>query len=100
MSIEVEWRDEHGSSLRQLQDAALHRQDVERAPEESVCLRFVDPYGDTVFNLLQVPVLMAELAYAVAAAADDAARARLERVLEFLSNAPDDVHVYACFVGD
>jgi hypothetical protein len=28
---------------------------------ESVCLRFIDPYGQTVFNLLQLPVLLEEL---------------------------------------
>jgi len=29
--------------------------------ENTVCLRFIDPYGDTVFNQLQIPVLIREL---------------------------------------
>ncbi len=28
---------------------------------ESACFRFIDPYGDTVFNSLQLPVLLEEL---------------------------------------
>ena len=29
--------------------------------EDTVCLRFVDPYGDTVFNRSQIPVFISEL---------------------------------------
>jgi hypothetical protein len=29
--------------------------------EATVCLKFIDPYGDTVFNTLQLPVLILEL---------------------------------------
>ena len=29
--------------------------------DSTVCLRFIDPYGDTVFNGLQIPVLRNEL---------------------------------------
>jgi hypothetical protein len=29
--------------------------------DSTVCLRFIDPYGDTVFNRLQIPVLQDEL---------------------------------------
>lgn len=28
--------------------------------QDTVCLRFIDPYGDTVFNQLQIPVLITE----------------------------------------
>jgi hypothetical protein len=29
--------------------------------DATVCLKFIDPYGDTVFNALQIPVLLLEL---------------------------------------
>src|SRR5262245_20595126 len=29
--------------------------------ENTVCLRFIDPYGNTVFNRPQIPVLISEL---------------------------------------
>jgi hypothetical protein len=29
--------------------------------DATVCLKFIDPYGDTVFNGLQIPVLLLEL---------------------------------------
>lgn len=29
--------------------------------ETTVCLKFIDPYGETVFNVLQLPMLLLEL---------------------------------------
>jgi hypothetical protein len=33
----------------------------DHAKADSPCLRFIDPYGDTVFNYLQIPFLINEL---------------------------------------
>ena len=32
---------------------------------KSVCLRFIDPYGDATFNQLQLPLLLRELKDAI-----------------------------------
>ena len=37
---------------------------------KTTCLRFLDPYGDTVFNRLQAPVLIEEIQAAAALVAD------------------------------
>jgi hypothetical protein len=39
--------------------------------EETICLRFIDPYGDAIFNGLQLPVLLAELTRASANLSED-----------------------------
>lgn len=34
---------------------------LEQAPATSACVRFIDPYGDTLFNQFQLPILVEEL---------------------------------------
>lgn len=59
--MHAELRDEWGEVLASTEAgavaAALHLVDE----EDSRCLRFIDPYGDTVFNELQAPLLNREL---------------------------------------
>src|SRR5262245_6391153 len=50
--------------------------------EETVCLRFIDPYGNTVFNQLQIPVLVAELEALRESVTDAAVRSLAERRLD------------------
>ena len=46
--------------------------------EATQCLRFIDEYGDTVFNQLQAPVLIRELENAAAAVSDLTIHAQYE----------------------
>jgi len=63
MGVNLFTEDERGARLAELLDphgfvgciVAL------AGHEKTVCLRFVDPYGDTLFNQLQIPVLIREL---------------------------------------
>jgi len=72
---------------------------LDLAPLDSVCLRFIDPYGDTVFNQLQIPVLIEELEELGRRSASAALRSRLDSVVAFLS-ASRDTHQYVRFLGD
>jgi hypothetical protein len=63
MGIDVELQDERGSTLARVGDPGSVL--VQVLPDENdasfVCLRFIDPYGDTTFNQHQVRVLIGEL---------------------------------------
>jgi hypothetical protein len=48
------------------------------------CLRFIDQYGDTTFNQLQLPVLIDEFATLRSATQDPQLRQRLDDDLEHL----------------
>lgn len=72
---------------------------VDRAPPESRFLRFLDPYGDTVFNQLQLPELIAELQDFAAKAAEKDLRENVDLVITFLRESVE-VHTYVRFVGD
>ena len=64
MGIDVRVETEDGKSVQEVGDPRgltswlLALGDI----SQTVCLRFIDPYGDTVFNQAQLPVLSAELA--------------------------------------
>ena len=101
MGIEVEWRDERGKVLGQITDSAsLLRAALADAPSQSTqYLRYIDPYGDTTFNQLQLPALIAEFNALVEACTGEAA-IHLRSVGALLVSACGQVHTYVTFVGD
>jgi hypothetical protein len=56
---------------------------VEQAPATSVCLRFIDPYGDTILNQMQLPTLISELEQLRESATEHDLRENIERMLVF-----------------
>jgi len=68
---------------------------------DTVCLRFIDPYGDTIFNYLQLPVLLEELELHGRLATDAELRAHIRSMIELVKRAnaggPD---MFVKFVGD
>ena len=63
------------------------------------CVGFIDPYGNTIFNQLQLPVLIAELEE-LSKRADVEQRATIDRLLEFASGILETPHWYLRFIGD
>jgi len=99
MPINVEWRNERGQTLARYDGPAVTRQLIDRAPAASMCLRFIDPYGDTVFNQRQIPVLLDELR-SLAAGTRDGQAETLRLLSQFLEQTLAQVHTYAHFLGD
>ena len=62
-------------------------------------ISFIDPYGNTVFNQLQLPVLVKELE-AVLSHVAVPSREHLSGVIELLRQGLEKPHVYARFIGD
>jgi hypothetical protein len=71
-----------------------------RDPSTSKCLGFVDPYGDTVFNRLQIPVLIEELEAAVEQGCSPELHQRIASIIALARRALGEVHTYLEFVGD
>ena len=99
--LTVELRTERGEVLQQVFDeGAIARV---RPPEDdwsSACLRFVDPYGDTIFNPVQASVLSEELKTALRLRGDAEDRERIDRVIEVADRCAAGVHVYLWLIGD
>jgi hypothetical protein len=97
--IGLQREDERGCALAHFDEAGIPVQVLDLAPRDSTCVRFIDPYGDTVFNQLQLPVLISELEQMVRSSASEELRRRVMSVVSFLAGSKG-VHQYVRFVGD
>ena len=71
------------------------------ADDESFrCVGFIDEYGHTVFNRLQMPTLMAEIRHLEAETSDEGARQYLRGLHELAEECCDGVHLYLKLMGD
>jgi len=96
----VLWQDENGIELGSFQEPGYDTRLIQpRWTEGTACLRFVDPYGDTVFNQLQIPVLIEELDAVAARASDADLEASVRKLIEFLRGC-DEIHTYLKVIGD
>ena len=102
MGIDLQWEGERGNVLEHISDEqGLVAQILAAAEEEgSVCLRFVDPYGDTVFNQQQIRVFLEEVRAVPAEHLSADAKSHLEKITELAARAQTKVHTYLKFYGD
>jgi hypothetical protein len=63
-------------------------------------LRYLDPYGDAVFNWLQVSDLLADLQLAGSLAWSDAERSTLAQVVALVARILEEPRLYVRFMGD
>lgn len=102
MGIDLSWVDEHGGLLGGIDDPhnLTHQLLAQTSEESSRCLRFIDPYGDTIFNQGQIRVLEAELRSLPAQALNLQAEVHRKEILAVIESARGKVHTYLKFVGD
>jgi len=102
MGICIYWEDERGNKLAELPDMNFYVEGFLPAEDATdfPCLRFVDPYGDTVFNQAQITQLISELERLMAQKHKPEVEKHLRAVLEFVRRAHDQTHTYIRFYGD
>jgi len=103
MGIDVAWVNE-GHEVKQIVGDPLQiitRLAINRWSKlnNSVCLRFVMPWDDAVFNAAQNRDLQSELNVEIGEASDPKVRAHLRKVLTLVELA-DKTHTYIKFIGD
>jgi len=64
------------------------------------CLKYLDPYGDAIFNQLQLPVVLEEIRDTCHATEDQPLRERLLEIETLIRDAHGQTHTYVRFVGD
>ena len=99
MAIDVEWQDENGQVLARYDGPLLDVGIMEIAPKDSCCLRFIDPWGNTIFNQMQVAVLLQEL-QALMETLPPEKRHWLSPLAAFVRGAANEDHTYIKFIGD
>ena len=92
MGIDARIESESGELIEELQDldGLLETLLPDFNDETSVCLRFIDPYGDATFNQGQLPVVIRELTLAVRNADDSEVKAYGQKLLAFAEKAEAD----------
>ena len=101
MGIAIRLEDEHGNVLETLDWPNWLDHLLPAYEDESFqCLRFVDPYGDTVFNRVQMPTFISELERVQQQADSDRERGRLVEVGRLAERCLREVHLYVRFFGD
>jgi len=84
MGVDLYLEDERGTKLAEVHDPRGFMPCIVSlaGQEGTVCLRVIDPYGDTLFNQLQIPVLIRELEGARDMVTDKALARLGQRALE------------------
>jgi hypothetical protein len=68
--------------------------------ERFVCLRFIDPYGDTLFNALQAKVVIDELRVLKTSIQGPHECAAVEGIESLAKMCQTEPHLYLRFIGD
>jgi hypothetical protein len=103
-----QWEDEGGELIEARPDGIylvfeMMPQDAfEGGLKKTSCLQFIDPYGDTTFNQIQIPVLISELKSLLEAehCQNHEKLREFEGVISFIEKARGQVHTYIKFYGD
>ena len=102
MGFDIRLEDERGERLDNVGDPTniLQRLLPSVNDHSFVCLTFIDPYGDTVFNQLQMETCLVELERIAAKATTDQERDLLDGVKRLMDRCRSEQHVYLKFYGD
>lgn len=102
MGIDVTLEDEKGRVLESLADeGGFVAELLEHSPaENSHCLAYIDEFGDTTFNRLQVARLLQELREIPLEALNVGTRQFLSQLRAIAETCVNEVHKYLKFSGD
>ena len=100
--IDVRLEDENGEE-RAVVLSPSRSQFASLIPEATVsdypCLRYIDPYGDTTFNQLQIPQLLADLERTLPRCTTPETREHVQAIIALAKKATE-VHTHIKFYGD
>lgn len=102
MSFDIRLEDERGERVDEVSGPTDALQGLLPSPKDESfsCLRFIDPYGNTVFNSLQAEVLLAELTRIRPTTTTNLERELLDRIEELAERCRSEPHLYIKFYGD
>lgn len=102
MGLSVVVMNESSSILKRIEDPknVLHRILPNSHDTTFSCLRFVDWYGDTIFNSLQMPAVETEIDRLMAHSFNDEGREMLTLLKELVAYGQSRGHAYLKFIGD
>ena len=102
MGVDLRWEDERGRELGCVMDLHNTFSHVLLNQEwtGTKCIGFIDLYGDTIFNRLQVPVLILELTAVLDSLSDEESKLHVSQLIQIAEQCSQHVHTYLKFRGD
>jgi hypothetical protein len=102
MGLDVELQDERGDARASTGDPKNLLGGLLPANDDQACpfLASIDPYGDTVFNRLQMDRFLSEWARVMTKARTPEERALVSAIQALACRCRDEVHLYLKFIGD
>ena len=102
MGLDIELQDEWGGKIDAAGDPKnlLGRLLPANDDPAYVMLSAIDPYGDTVFNCLQMKRFIAEWASVASKARTEDESELVSKIESLAHRCRDEVHVYLKFIGD
>jgi hypothetical protein len=101
MGVDLVWQDENGKVREEIPDPKMCLSALAFTLDLSgtVCLRFIDPYGHTIFNQRQIPLLIKELEAIQDKVTDYDTQIHLLRVQELAERSKGEIHTFLKFKG-
>lgn len=102
MGLSIALEDEHGTRIDGVDDPtnSLHRLLPPAEDLSSRCLRYIDWYGDTVFNRCQIGDVLSELQLLLGKTRTHGERTLIDRIIGLAQKCRDEPHLYLKFYGD
>jgi hypothetical protein len=102
MALGIELQDEHGERLESVVDPTnlLGRLLPPNDDRSYPMLASIDPYGDTVFNRVQIERFLVEWAAISTSAQSSEERSLVAAVEKMALRCHGEVHLYLKFIGD
>jgi ABC-type iron transport system FetAB ATPase subunit len=101
MGLTIVLEGENGNEIESIDDNDLLQSIIPDYNDKgSYCLRFVDLYGDTTFNNLQIPELISELEQKLRDTKSNTTKDLIENILRLSHKCQNEVHLYLKFYGD
>lgn len=102
MGLDIVLEDEQGQQIESITDPLgllipLIERDADRT---AICLQFIDPYGDTMFNRLQMKQLVSELRNLHKFAVRQEEKDLLREIEILAERGQQEPHRYLKFYGD
>jgi hypothetical protein len=102
MGMAIQLEDQKGKVLEEIPDleSLLARLFPSWEDASFHCLRYIDPWGETIFNHLQMDELISELQRIRAKTAIEAERAFIDAIEGMATRCKEGEHRYLKFIGD
>jgi hypothetical protein len=103
MGLEIQLQNECGGRIESIADPKNLLADLLPPHEKSDAypmLAGIDPYGDTVFNPIQIRRFLSELADVLSCARTQEGRELASEIGRLARRCSDEVHTYLKFIGD